>query len=70
MASKLAVSLSRNNFTHVKILVQGIMVRPQMTSQWRNVPPISNENKSSREAHPWAQFLKALSHLNIRLELR
>ena len=51
-------TLSPNNFTHcVKILkVQGIIVWPQMTSEWRHVPPISTENKGLRESPPRVQF--------------
>ena len=30
--------------------VQGITVWPQMTSEWRHVPPISTENKGLRES--------------------
>ena len=36
--------------------VQGIILRPQMTSEWRHVPPISSENKGLRESPPRVQF--------------
>ena len=36
--------------------VQGIIVRPQMTSEWRHVSPISTENKGLRESPPRVQF--------------
>ena len=32
--------------------VQGIIFRPQMTSEWRHVPPIYTENKDLRESLP------------------
>ena len=36
--------------------VQGIIVRPQMTSEWRHVPPISTGNKGLGESPPRVQF--------------
>ena len=32
------------------------MVRPQMTSEGRHVPPISTKNKGLRESPPRVQF--------------
>ena len=51
-------TLSPNNFTHcVKIFkVQDIIVWPQITSEWRHVPPISTENKGLRKWPPRVQF--------------
>ena len=50
--------LSQHFYTVCKnFKVQGIIVRPQMTSEWRHVPPISSENKGLRESPPRVQFL-------------
>ena len=45
-------------FLHIVLnfKVQGIIVRPQMTSEWRHVLPISTENKGLRESPLRVQF--------------
>ena len=49
--------LSQHFYTLFKnFKVQSIIVRPQMTSEWRHVPPISTENKGLRESTPRVQF--------------
>ena len=57
ITTKLAVP-SLPTILHIvwKFKVQGSIVWPQMTSEWRHVLPISTENKGLRESPPRMQF--------------
>ena len=57
ITTKLAVP-SLPTILHIVLEFQspGIIVWPQMTSEWRHVPPISTENKGLRESPPRVQF--------------
>ena len=58
--------LSQQFYTLCKnFKVQGIIVRPQMTSELRHILPISTKNKGLRESPPRVQF-KATINLLIR----